>query len=53
MYLESRASTMDNGLICRTARVVHFGFILPEEHHLEAKFGEPYRGLKCEIRRWV
>jgi protein-S-isoprenylcysteine O-methyltransferase Ste14 len=27
--------------------------ILPEERHLEAKFGEAYRAYKAAVRRWI
>jgi protein-S-isoprenylcysteine O-methyltransferase Ste14 len=27
--------------------------ILPEEHHLEAKFGDAYRDYKANTRRWI
>ena len=27
--------------------------ILPEEHHLEAKFGDTYRAYKARTRRWI
>jgi protein-S-isoprenylcysteine O-methyltransferase Ste14 len=27
--------------------------IIPEEHHLEAKFGDDYRDYKSKTRRWI
>jgi protein-S-isoprenylcysteine O-methyltransferase Ste14 len=27
--------------------------ILPEERHLEAKFGDAYRAYKARTRRWI
>jgi protein-S-isoprenylcysteine O-methyltransferase Ste14 len=27
--------------------------ILPEEHHLEARFGDDYRAYKAKTRRWI
>jgi protein-S-isoprenylcysteine O-methyltransferase Ste14 len=27
--------------------------VLPEERHLEARFGDAYRGYKAETRRWI
>ena len=32
---------------------LHFGVILPEEQHLEATFGEPYRSYRQRVRRWL
>jgi len=32
---------------------LHFGVILPEEAHLEAVFGEPYRLYRQRVRRWL
>jgi protein-S-isoprenylcysteine O-methyltransferase Ste14 len=32
---------------------LHFGVIIPEEKHLEAAFGEPYRLYKQRVRRWL
>ena len=33
--------------------MLHFGVILPEERHIEAAFGEPYRAYKRRVRRWL
>jgi len=33
--------------------ILHFGVILREEAYLEAKFGDPYRTFKGEVRRWI
>ncbi|WP_375458157.1 methyltransferase family protein [uncultured Enterovirga sp.] len=33
--------------------VVHYGVILREERYLEAKFGDPYRRYKAQVRRWL
>jgi len=35
------------------ALILHYGVISREESYLEAKFGEPYRALKREVRRWA
>jgi protein-S-isoprenylcysteine O-methyltransferase Ste14 len=35
------------------AVILHFGVILREERYLEAKFGEPYRIFKGQVRRWI
>ena len=32
---------------------LHFGVIVREEAYLEAKFGEPYRAYRREVRRWL
>jgi len=32
---------------------LHFGVIIPEEHHLDAAFGEPYRSYRQRVRRWL
>jgi protein-S-isoprenylcysteine O-methyltransferase Ste14 len=32
---------------------LHFGVIMPEERHLEATFGEPYRRYRQRVRRWL
>ena len=32
---------------------LHFGVIIPEETHLEAAFGEPYRLYRQRVRRWL
>jgi protein-S-isoprenylcysteine O-methyltransferase Ste14 len=32
---------------------LHFGVILPEEQHLGATFGEPYRLYRERVRRWL
>jgi protein-S-isoprenylcysteine O-methyltransferase Ste14 len=32
---------------------LHFGVILPEETHLQAVFGEPYRLYRQRVRRWL
>jgi protein-S-isoprenylcysteine O-methyltransferase Ste14 len=32
---------------------LHFGVILPEERHLEAKFGDEYRAYRRRVRRWL
>ncbi|MCQ0990479.1 methyltransferase family protein [Jiella marina] len=32
---------------------IHYGVILREERYLEAKFGEDYRALKRQTRRWL
>jgi protein-S-isoprenylcysteine O-methyltransferase Ste14 len=32
---------------------LHFGVIIPEEKHLEAAFGEPYRSYRQRVRRWL
>jgi protein-S-isoprenylcysteine O-methyltransferase Ste14 len=32
---------------------LHFGVILPEERHLDATFGEPYRSYCQRVRRWL
>ena len=33
--------------------VVHWGIIKREEGYLEAKFGEPYRAYRAQVRRWL
>jgi protein-S-isoprenylcysteine O-methyltransferase Ste14 len=33
--------------------VLHFGVVLREERHLEAKFGETYLVLKHSVGRWI
>jgi len=35
------------------ALVIRYGVIAREERYLEAKFGEPYRAYRAEIRRWI
>jgi protein-S-isoprenylcysteine O-methyltransferase Ste14 len=40
-------------LLIPLALVLHYGVILREEVYLEAKFGETYRALKREVRRWI
>jgi len=35
------------------ALIFHYGVILREERYLTAKFGEPYRQYKHEVRRWI
>jgi protein-S-isoprenylcysteine O-methyltransferase Ste14 len=35
------------------AVILHFGVILREESYLEAKFGEPYRTFRRQVRRWM
>jgi protein-S-isoprenylcysteine O-methyltransferase Ste14 len=32
---------------------LHFGVIVPEEKHLAAEFGEPYRLYQQRVRRWL
>jgi protein-S-isoprenylcysteine O-methyltransferase Ste14 len=32
---------------------LHFGVIVPEETHLAAAFGEPYRLYRQRVRRWL
>jgi protein-S-isoprenylcysteine O-methyltransferase Ste14 len=32
---------------------LHYGVILPEEKHLDAAFGEPYRAYRQRVRRWL
>jgi protein-S-isoprenylcysteine O-methyltransferase Ste14 len=32
---------------------LHFGVVLPEERHLAAEFGEPYRSYRQRVRRWL
>jgi protein-S-isoprenylcysteine O-methyltransferase Ste14 len=33
--------------------VLHFGVVVREEAYLEAKFGDPYRRYRVEVRRWL
>lgn len=33
--------------------ILHFGVVLPEERYLEERFGEDYRALKRQTRRWL
>lgn len=33
--------------------MIRFGVIRHEEAHLEAKFGDAYRGYKARVRRWI
>jgi protein-S-isoprenylcysteine O-methyltransferase Ste14 len=33
--------------------VIHYGVVLREERHLEAKFGEPYRRYSSKVRRYL
>ena len=33
--------------------MLRFGVIRYEEAHLEAKFGDAYRGYKARVRRWI
>jgi len=33
--------------------MLRFGVIRHEEAHLEAKFGDAYRGYKTRVRRWL
>jgi protein-S-isoprenylcysteine O-methyltransferase Ste14 len=35
------------------AALVTWLAILPEERHLEAKFGDAYRAYKATTRRWI
>ena len=35
------------------ALVLHYGVILREERYLEAKFGDQYRALMRDVRRWI
>lgn len=35
------------------AAALHYGAILPEERHLEAKFGDAYREYTRTVRRWI
>jgi protein-S-isoprenylcysteine O-methyltransferase Ste14 len=35
------------------AALVTWLAILPEERHLEAKFGDAYRAYKASTRRWI
>jgi len=32
---------------------LHFGVIVPEEHHLAAKFGDAYTSYTRRVRRWL
>jgi protein-S-isoprenylcysteine O-methyltransferase Ste14 len=32
---------------------LHFGVIVPEERHLESKFGSDYAEYKRRVRRWI
>jgi protein-S-isoprenylcysteine O-methyltransferase Ste14 len=32
---------------------LHFGVIVPEEQHLDSKFGSDYAEYKRRVRRWV
>ena len=32
---------------------VHFVLIVPEEHYLKEKFGEPYRQYGSSVQRWI
>ena len=40
-------------LLAPLLAVMHYGVIKPEEHYLEAKFGEDYRQYCVAVRRWV
>jgi protein-S-isoprenylcysteine O-methyltransferase Ste14 len=33
--------------------LMHFGVVLREERYLERKFGEPYRGYRSRVRRYL
>lgn len=33
--------------------MIRFGVIRHEEAHLDAKFGDTYRGYKARVRRWI
>lgn len=40
-------------LLVPTVAAIHFGVILREERHLEARFGQEYRDYKASVRRWI
>ena len=40
-------------LLAPVLLLLHWAIVLPEERYLEAKFGEPYRAYRAQVRRWL
>lgn len=40
-------------LLAPLLMVMHYGVVLREERHLEARFGDEYRCYKVSVRRWL
>ena len=40
-------------LLAPLLTVMHYGVVLREERHLEARFGDDYRRYRASVRRWL